>query len=73
MAYKKTYYWLDTTFACGCVCVGGNGYIISYETAPIYRKVFSQKKFLERVDVLMKQKKINSIVKIAIDTDPLLF
>jgi len=70
MGYKKTYYYLNTTFACGCVCVCQNGYIDTYDTCPIYRKVFKQEKFWKKIDQLKWSKKLIDMVKIDTVIEP---
>lgn len=70
MGYKKTYYWLNTTFACGGVCVDQTGYIDNSETCPMYRKVFRNQKFWKKYDQLKWSKKIIGMVKIGVGIKP---
>jgi len=70
MGYKKSYYWLNTTFACGCVCVGQSGYIDNYGTCPMYRKVFGNQKFWKKIDHLKWSKKLIEMVKIDVEIEP---
>ena len=68
--FKRTYYWLNTTFACGCVCLGQDGYIDKYDSCPMYRKVFRQDKFWAKIDQLKRTKKMIGMVKIGVEHDP---
>jgi len=70
MSYRKTYYYLNTIFACGCVCVGQNGLVDKYDTCPIYRATFKQERFWKKIDQLKWQKKIIEMVKIKIEFEP---
>lgn len=64
MAFKRTYYWLNTKFGCGCACVRQDGFIEKWDTCPLYRKVFGTKKFWGKLDQLKRTKKIIGMVKI---------
>lgn len=70
MTYNKIHYWLDSTFACGSVCVNDNGYIDYSETCPIYRKVFGNQKFWKKFDQLKRSRKIISMVRIGVSFKP---
>jgi hypothetical protein len=70
LTHNKTYYWLNTSFACGGICVDRSGYIDHSETCPMYRKVFSNQKFWKKFDQLKRSKKIISMVKIGVGIKP---
>ncbi len=70
MSFKRTYYYLNTTFACGCVCLREDGFIDKYDSCPMYRKVFGQERFWSKFDQLKRTKKIIGMVKIGVEYDP---
>lgn len=70
MVYKRTIYWLNTTFGCGAVAVDQDGFVYKWDTCPLYNKVFKDDKFWRKLDQLKRTKKMIGMKKIAVEIDP---
>jgi len=70
MIYKRTFYWLNTTFGCGCVAVDQDGFMYKYDTCPLYRKVFGEERFWGKIDQLKRTKKMIGMIKLDVEIDP---
>ena len=69
--YKRTIYWVNTTFACGAVAVDQDGKVYLYDTAPIYQ--WAAKKnlsFQQFRQYLLKKKQLLNVKKIDVEIDP---
>jgi hypothetical protein len=67
--YKRNIYWFNTTYACGAVAVDQDGFVYSYDTAPIFRWM-SGKKFSMIMKQLKAKNKLWNCKKIDVDIDP---
>jgi len=70
MVYKRTIYWLNTTFGCGAVAVDQDGVVYKWDTCPLYQKVFGEQRFWGKLDQLKRTKKMIGMVKLEIEKDP---
>jgi hypothetical protein len=70
-AYKRTIYWLNTTYGCGALAVDQDGYIYEYDTAPVYRWMSRKKMRLsEAMSYLKNKKQMISMKKLDVEEDP---
>ena len=68
--YKRTVYWLNTTFGCGAVAVDQDGCVYKWDTCPLYNSVFKSEPFWRKLDQLKRTKKMIGMVKLDVEVDP---